>query len=104
MATCRGRRKRPARRHEPVVTECDKAFGGGGGENDGGTASRMQGSILTWLAEHKTPVFVLATANGLKGLPPEMTRRFGRSKFIETKNADFDIVEKIAREVGLLSN
>lgn len=37
-------------------------------------------------------------------MPPEMTRRFGRSKFIETKNADFDIVEKIAREVGLLAN
>ncbi len=38
----------------------------------------------------------------LLGMPSEMTQRFGRSRFIETKNSDFDVVEKIAREVGLL--
>ena len=39
------------------------------------TATRVLGSFLTWLAEKRSPVFVVATANDVKGLPPELLRR-----------------------------
>ena len=49
--------------------------GMGGSESDGGTGGRLRSTILTWLSEKKTEVFVVATANNILGLPPEMTRR-----------------------------
>jgi SpoVK/Ycf46/Vps4 family AAA+-type ATPase len=39
------------------------------------TATRVLGSFLTWLSEKRSPVFVVATANDVKGLPPELLRR-----------------------------
>ena len=39
------------------------------------SATRVLGSFLTWLSEKRSPVFVVATANDVAGLPPELLRR-----------------------------
>jgi hypothetical protein len=59
------------------VDEIDKAFAGtqGGASVDGGTGSRVLGTFLTWLAEKTAPVFVVATANDISHLPPELLRK-----------------------------
>jgi AAA+ superfamily predicted ATPase len=57
--------------------EIDKAFSGAAnsGGSDGGTAARVFGTFLTWLSEKKSPVFVVATANNISQLPPELLRK-----------------------------
>jgi AAA+ superfamily predicted ATPase len=59
------------------VDEIDKAFAGslGSAGSDAGTASRVFGTFLTWLSEKTTPVFVIATANDISQLPPELLRK-----------------------------
>ena len=59
------------------VDEIDKAFAGsqGSGSTDGGTTARVFGTFLTWLSEKTTPVFVVATANDISQLPPELLRK-----------------------------
>ena len=44
-------------------------------DNDGGTSQRVFGTILTWMQDKKAPVFVVATANNVDALPPELLRR-----------------------------
>ncbi|MBX3744696.1 MAG: AAA family ATPase [Verrucomicrobiae bacterium] len=59
------------------VDEIDKAFAGsrGSGSTDGGTTARVFGTFLTWLSEKSAPVFVVATANDISELPPELLRK-----------------------------
>ncbi len=58
------------------IDEIEKGIGGSGkGEHDGGTSSRVFGTLLTWMQERKAPVFVCATANRIDDLPPELLRR-----------------------------
>ncbi|MBD2109776.1 AAA family ATPase [Nodosilinea sp. FACHB-13] len=57
------------------IDEIDKAFAGMDGRGDSGTASRVFGTFITWMAEKTSPVFVVATANNIQALPPEMLRR-----------------------------
>jgi SpoVK/Ycf46/Vps4 family AAA+-type ATPase len=59
------------------VDEIDKAFAGsqGSGAVDGGTTARVFGTFLTWLSEKTAPVFVVATANDISQLPPELLRK-----------------------------
>jgi SpoVK/Ycf46/Vps4 family AAA+-type ATPase len=57
------------------IDEIDKAFGGIEGKGDAGTASRVFGTMITWLAEKASPVFVVATANNIQSLPPEILRK-----------------------------
>jgi AAA+ superfamily predicted ATPase len=59
------------------VDEIDKAFAGATGSSgsDAGTASRVFGTFLTWLSEKTSPVFVIATANDISSLPPELLRK-----------------------------
>ena len=59
------------------VDEIDKAFAGsqGSGASDGGTTARVFGTFLTWLSEKTAPVFVVATANDISHLPPELLRK-----------------------------
>jgi SpoVK/Ycf46/Vps4 family AAA+-type ATPase len=45
------------------------------GDNDGGTSMRVLGTMLSWMQEKKKPVFVVATANNISQLPPELLRR-----------------------------
>jgi adenosyl cobinamide kinase/adenosyl cobinamide phosphate guanylyltransferase len=69
------------------IDEIDKAFAGtqSSGATDGGTAARVFGTLLTWLAEKSTPVFVVATANSIAHLPPELLRkgRFDEIFFVD---------------------
>lgn len=59
------------------VDEIDKAFAGtqSSGSTDGGTGARVFATFLTWLNEKKKPVFVVATANDISHLPPELLRK-----------------------------
>lgn len=56
------------------IDEIDKAFGIDR-RGDAGTTSRVFGTFINWLAEKTSPVFVVATANNIQSLPPEMLRR-----------------------------
>lgn len=58
------------------IDEIDKAFGGVSGyQGDSGTQLRVFGTFVTWLQEKDKPVFVIATANEPKNLPPELWRK-----------------------------
>jgi hypothetical protein len=57
------------------IDEIDKAFAGVEGRGDSGTSSRVFGTFITWMAEKKSPVFVVATANNIQALPPELLRK-----------------------------
>lgn len=57
------------------IDEIDKAFAGTDSKGDGGTTSRVFGTFITWLAEKQSPVFVVATANQIHTLPPEILRK-----------------------------
>jgi AAA+ superfamily predicted ATPase len=74
------------------IDEIDKAFAGtqGSAGSDGGTASRVFGTFLTWLSEKTAPVFVIATANDISHLPPEMLRkgRVDEIFFVDLPNED----------------
>lgn len=67
--------------------EIDKGMSGtkGSGISDGGTTSRVLGSWLTWMQDRKAPVFVVATANDVTSLPPELLRkgRFDEIFFVD---------------------
>ncbi len=45
------------------------------GDQDGGTAHRVLGMLLTWMAEKIQPVFLVATSNDVRALPPELVRK-----------------------------
>lgn len=71
------------------LEEIDKAFAGFQDEASGdATMSRIVGRFLTWLQEHKAPVFVVATANNVSQLPPELLRRgrFDELFFVDLPN------------------
>ncbi len=55
------------------IDEMEKALSHGG--LDSGTSTRVFGSLLTWMQEKKAPCFVVATANAISMLPPELLRK-----------------------------
>ncbi|NLR73608.1 AAA family ATPase [Leeia aquatica] len=57
------------------IDELEKGIHGGDGSFDGGSSRRMLGTLLTWMAERKRPVFLVATANDIDPLPPELVRK-----------------------------
>lgn len=65
------------------IDEIEKGLSSGG--QDGGTSQRVFGSLLTWLQDKEAPVFVVATANAIDGLPPELLRkgRFDEIFFVD---------------------
>ena len=67
------------------IDEIEKGFSGLGGGGDSGTSSRIFGTFLSWMQEKTKPVFVVATANNINGLPSEMMRkgRFDEIFFID---------------------
>lgn len=67
------------------IDELEKGLNVGGGEKDGGTNSRVFSTILTWMQEKAKPVFVVATANNISDLPPELLRkgRFDEIFFVD---------------------
>ena len=74
------------------IDEIEKAMtaGGGSGEADAGLSRRLFGAFLTWLQEKKHEVFVVATANDLSSLPPELLRkgRFDEIFFVDLPDDD----------------
>jgi SpoVK/Ycf46/Vps4 family AAA+-type ATPase len=58
------------------------------GDDDSGPAKRILGTLLTWMAEKKAPVFLVATANDITALPPELVRkgRFDEIFFVDLPN------------------
>ena len=56
------------------IDEIDKGFSLDG-RSDGGTSQRVLATLLTWMAEKSSPVFVVATANAIDKLPPELLRK-----------------------------
>jgi AAA+ superfamily predicted ATPase len=69
------------------VDEIEKGLSGSksSGTSDGGVSARVFGALLTWLQEKTAPVFVVATANRIDDLPPELLRkgRFDEIFFID---------------------
>lgn len=59
------------------IDEIDKAFGNitGGVDGDSGTSRRVFGSLITWMQEKNSPVFIVATANNVRILPAELLRK-----------------------------
>jgi len=55
------------------IDEIEKAIAAGA--TDGGTSRRVLGNLLTWMAERREPVFIVATANVIDELPPELIRK-----------------------------
>ncbi|CAN5464386.1 AAA family ATPase [soil metagenome] len=72
--------------------EIEKGFGGvgGGGGNDSGTTARVFATFLTWMSEKTAPVFLIATANNVSQLPPEMLRkgRFDEIFFVDLPDGE----------------
>nr|BDA98216.1 hypothetical protein [Rhodomonas sp. NIES-1006] len=70
------------------IDEIDKAFSGMESKGDSGTTSRVLATFITWLSEKKSSVFVVATANNIYSLPPEILRkgRFDEIFFIGLPN------------------
>ena len=80
------------------VDEIDKAFAGAQSSGDSGTTSRVLATFITWLSEKTTPVFVVATANNIDCIPPEILRkgRFDEMFFLnlptrEEREAIFEV-------------
>ena len=67
------------------VDEVEKGLAGSTGSNDTGVSARVFGTLLTWLQEKTSPVFVVATANRIESLPPELLRkgRFDEIFFVD---------------------
>lgn len=69
------------------LDEIEKGLAGstGSGNSDAGTSARVFGSLLTWMQEKNSPVFVIGTANDISALPPEVLRkgRFDEIFFVD---------------------
>jgi SpoVK/Ycf46/Vps4 family AAA+-type ATPase len=82
------------------LDELEKGFSGTGSSNmsDGGTTSRVFGTFITWLQEKTSPVFVIATANNVHQLPPELLRK---GRFDEIFFCDLPQKEERAQIFGI---
>ncbi|MDA0232559.1 MAG: AAA family ATPase [Chloroflexi bacterium] len=73
------------------IDEIEKGLSGSksSGSTDGGTSARVFGSFISWMQEKTAPVFVVATANDVTQLPPELLRkgRWDDLVFIDLPNA-----------------
>lgn len=74
------------------VDEIEKSLSGaaGSGNSDSGVSSRMLGTMLSWMNDHTSNVYVIATANDVSRLPPELTRaeRFDGIIFLDLPGRD----------------
>jgi SpoVK/Ycf46/Vps4 family AAA+-type ATPase len=73
------------------IDEIEKAFASAGAESaDGGLSQRMFGTLLSWMQDHRHPIFLVATANNIAQLPPELMRkgRFDEVFFVDLPGAE----------------
>jgi SpoVK/Ycf46/Vps4 family AAA+-type ATPase len=71
------------------MDEIEKGLASSGGDEDGGVSRRVLGYFLTWMAERKSRIFLVATANAVQQLPPELLRkgRFDEIFFVDLPDA-----------------
>lgn len=71
------------------IDEIEKGLAPDGEGSDGGVSRRVLGSLLTWMAERQSRVFLVATANDVSALPPELLRkgRFDEIFFVDLPDA-----------------
>jgi len=71
------------------MDEVEKGLSSGSGDGDSGAGQRMLGTLLTWMAERDSSVFLVATANDIERLPPELMRkgRFDEIFFVDLPDA-----------------
>jgi len=71
------------------IDELEKGISTDSGEGDGGVSRRVLGTLLTWMSERTDPVFIVATANDISKLPPELIRkgRFDEIFFVDFPGA-----------------
>jgi len=88
----------------PCVLWIDEIEKGFAAASEGGASSRVFGAFLTWLSEKQSPVFVVATANDVTRLPPELLRRgrFDDLFFVDlpTENERVEIFTIHLRRIG----
>lgn len=68
------------------IDEIEKAFASASASSaDGGLSKRMFGTLLSWMQDHRHPIFIIATANDISSLPPELMRkgRFDEIFFVD---------------------
>lgn len=73
------------------IDEIEKSFASAASQSsDGGLSKRLFGELLTWLQEHRSAVFTVATANDIDALPPELLRkgRFDEIFFVDLPGDD----------------
>ena len=73
------------------IDEIEKAFASAAGRSsDGGLSQRMFGTLLNWMQEHRSDIFLIATANDIEALPPELLRkgRFDEIFFADLPDAE----------------
>ncbi|MGA2253175.1 MAG: AAA family ATPase [Thermoguttaceae bacterium] len=73
------------------IDEIEKAFASASSESaDGGLSQRMFGTLLTWMQDHRQPIFLIATANDIERLPPELMRkgRFDEIFFVDLPGSE----------------
>jgi AAA+ superfamily predicted ATPase len=73
------------------IDEIEKAFASASSESaDGGLSQRVFGTLLTWMQDHRQPIFLIATANEIERLPPELVRkgRFDEIFFVDLPGAE----------------
>lgn len=80
------------------IDEIDKALTGTSGGGDSGTSARVFGTFLSWMNDHDSSVFVIATANNISGLPPELLRR---GRFDEIFFCDLPTLEERREIFGI---
>ncbi|QDT96188.1 AAA family ATPase [Gimesia aquarii] len=71
------------------IDEIEKAFASAASSSaDGGLSKRMFGTLLAWMQDHRHPIFIIATANDISALPPELMRkgRFDEVFFVDLPN------------------
>ena len=91
----------------PCILFCDeieKALSGAasGGQADSGVSSRMFGTLLTWMNDHTSDVYLIATCNDISKLPPEFSRaeRFDGVVFLDLPGkSEKDAIWNLYREV-----
>ena len=73
------------------IDEIEKAFASATSSSaDSGLSQRMFGTLLSWMQDHREPIFIVATANDISALPPELMRkgRFDEVFFSDLPSAD----------------
>ena len=92
-----------------MIDELDKGMAGIGssGSTDSGVTARVTGTVLTWMQDKVEPVFVVATVNRVRGLPPELLRkgRFDEIWWVdlpnETERREIFNIHLTKREIDL---